>query len=223
MQNECSDFYCCLIYGILLLYEVVVLQKIDLLQEYKELYYKEIEHSERLNSKINVCITFLTILGSAQILLWTQLKNFSMCIYTYIYFALCIISLVVFVISLFKFYKAYSKYNYCYFPIKKIALVTKETYEIAQNSSNPKKDRKIADHHVYDMYCERYLNDAIVNRNINIIKNDRHKKAVTYVCICFILTIITFSFGVGIDYYETNFIKENIQHIEIDGGEINVK
>ena len=64
--NECSDFYCCLIYGILLLYKVVVLQKIVLLQEYKELYYKEIEHSERLNSKINVCITFLTILGSAQ-------------------------------------------------------------------------------------------------------------------------------------------------------------
>ena len=50
--------------------------KIDLLQEYKEQYYKEIEHSERLNGKINTMITFLTILGGAQVLLWTQMKDF---------------------------------------------------------------------------------------------------------------------------------------------------
>ena len=42
----------------------------DLLQEYKELYYKEIEYSDRLSNKINVSISFITILGSAQIILW---------------------------------------------------------------------------------------------------------------------------------------------------------
>ena len=199
------------------------MQRIDLLEEYKELYYKEIEYSERLNSKINICITFLTILGSAQILLWTQLKESNIIYYTIIYIILCIASLFVFIMSLFVFYKAYSKYNYCYFPIKDMALKTIETYNIAKTSQNPKKNSKKADNHVYNMFCERYLNDAITNRNINIIKNDRHKKVVTYICICFILTIITFAIGIGIDYYETNFINENVQHIIINGGEVNVK
>ena len=58
----------------------------DLLQEYKELYYKEIEHSERLNNKIGMCITLLTILGSAQVLLWTQFKTFEYHIYSIVYF-----------------------------------------------------------------------------------------------------------------------------------------
>jgi len=35
-------------------------------QEFKELYYKEIEHSDRINSKIPTIITFLTILATAE-------------------------------------------------------------------------------------------------------------------------------------------------------------
>ncbi len=42
----------------------------DELEEYKELYYKEIEYTKRLNSKINTCMTFLTIIGSGVILVW---------------------------------------------------------------------------------------------------------------------------------------------------------
>lgn len=47
----------------------------DELENYKELYYKEIEYTERLNSKINTCITFLTIIGSGLILVWSQLEK----------------------------------------------------------------------------------------------------------------------------------------------------
>ena len=50
----------------------------NLLEEYKDLYYKEIEYSERLNNKINTGITFLTVLGSAQIILWVQFKSFNL-------------------------------------------------------------------------------------------------------------------------------------------------
>ena len=38
-----------------------------------------------------------------------------------------------------------------------MALATIETYRIA---GDDKKDIKRADKHVYNMYCERYLNDA---------------------------------------------------------------
>lgn len=171
----------------------------DLLQEYKELYHKEIEHSERLNERISKCITYLTILGSAQILLWTQLKNFEIVIYTLIYFIGCLSSLILFGVSVYKFYRAYSGYKYNYFPIKEMAIATIQTYEIAGHN---KKDIKKANNHVYNMYCERYLNDAISNRQNNEIKNKRHKKLINFLCISFILTALVFAYGVVIDFYE---------------------
>lgn len=59
----------------------------DLLEEYKDLYYREIEHAEKLNSKIQTCITFLTIIGGGITLEWAQLKNFNTIdIFTYICF-----------------------------------------------------------------------------------------------------------------------------------------
>lgn len=48
----------------------------DLLSEYKELYYKEIEHNERLNGKAVICISFLTIIGGGLIFLWTQIEDY---------------------------------------------------------------------------------------------------------------------------------------------------
>ena len=48
-----------------------------------------------------------------------------------------------------------------------------ETYKIA--GDNP-KNIKLAEKHINNMYCERFLNDAIINRKTNIIKNDNYKK-----------------------------------------------
>lgn len=192
----------------------------DLLQEYKELYYKEIEHSERLNNKSNVSITFLTVLGSAQIFLWTQFKTFECSVFSIIYLCLCIVSLILFIMSAFKFYHTYSGYKYNYFPIDDIAKASMETYKIAKDNQI---DKKIADNHVYNMYCERFLNDAIINRNTNINKNDKHRKLTNTLCVSLIVTAMVFIFGVCIDYYETKFIDNNITHIIIEGGEINVR
>ena len=192
---------------------------IDLLQEYKELYYKEIEHSERLNNKIGTTITFLTILGSAQVLLWTQFKTFEFAIYSIIYLILCIISLCSFVVSAYHFFKSYSNYSYSYFPIDEMANATIQTYEIA---GSDKKEIKRANKHIYNMYCERFLNDAITNRQVNISKNNNHRKLTQVICVSFIITVLTFAVGVGIDYYECKFIDTNTTYIIIDGGEINV-
>lgn len=192
----------------------------DLLQEYKELYYKEIEHSERLNNKINTCITFLTIQGSAQILLWTQLKNFEIQWYSILYLILCLTSLTTFIICLYKFYETYSGYEYSYFPIRDMALRTIETYRIVSEAGDPEEN---ADKHIYNMYCERFLNDAITNMNCNICKNNRYKNLTNIICISFIITILTFASGVCIDYYETQQSKQNVEHIIIDGGDINVR
>ena len=130
-----------------------------------------IEHSERLNNKINACMTFLTILGSGQVLLWTQFKNFNLHFYSTIYICLCVVSLIFFIISSVKFYKSFSGYKYNYFPIKEMAL--------------------------------------------------KHKNLITMICISFIVTAIVFLYGVGIDYYETNYVDQNTSHVIIDGGELN--
>lgn len=192
----------------------------DLLEQYKELYYKEIEHSERLNNKINVCITFLTILGSAQILLWTQFKKFSFSWYSLLYLIFCFVSFILFVCCLYHFYHTYSGYSYRYFPIREMALKTQETYYIAGNNE---EDKALASQHIYNMYCERFLNDAIANMKCNETKNNKHKKLTSFICWSFIITIITFAISVIIDYYETQFINSNIEHIIIDGGIINVR
>ena len=196
--------------------------KIDLLQEYKEQYYKEIEHSERLNGKINTMITFLTILGGAQVLLWTQMKDFEAEWYLGIYICFSFASLILFIISSFEFYKAYSGYEYRYFPIKSMALTSIETYKCLPDK-NDEQLREMADEHIYNMYCERFLNDAIANRNSNTEKNNKHKKLIKWICFSLIITMITYAVGVGIDYYETKTkeinIEENYREGDVkDGG-----
>ena len=57
-------------------YNTIKVRLMDLLSEYKELYYKEIEHNERLNSKAAICISFLTIIGGGLILVWTQIEDY---------------------------------------------------------------------------------------------------------------------------------------------------
>lgn len=189
-----------------------------MLQEYKELYYKEIEHSERLNNKSNMCITLLTILGSTQVLLWTQFKTFENNICSGVYLAMCIVSLISFIVSIYKFYFTYSGYKYSYFPIEDMAHATIKTYEIAGDN-----DKELANTHIYNMYCERFLNDAIANRDENINKNNKHKKLTQTICISLVITAIVFAYGIGIDYYETKYVDSNTTHITIDGGEINAR
>lgn len=192
----------------------------NLLEEYKDLYYKEIEYSERLNNKINTGITFLTVLGSAQIILWVQFKSFNLKIYTIIYFISCLISFLLFIMCVYRFYKTYTGYKYNYFPIEDMALTVVKTYQIAGDN---KKDIKKANKHIHNMYCERYLNDAINNRKNNEIKNNRYKKFTNCICITFIITIFVYALNIGIEYYESKTLNNNTNHVIIDGGEINVR
>lgn len=184
----------------------------DLLQEYKDLYYKEIEYYDRLNNKITTSITFLTILGSGQILLWSQFVGISFKWYTILYFILCVISTLLFLICMYKFYRAYSGYQVNYFPIKDMAITIHQIQKIAQSLD----DKYKAENYINDMFCERFINDAIHNRNINIQKNKKHKRLSYFICITFILTIITYATYICIDYYEAK-TEDNIQKVYIEG------
>lgn len=167
---------------------------INLLQEYKELYYKEIEFSERLNNKISTCITFLTILGSALIFLWTRLKEYKMLWYTGIYIAFCIITSILFCICVIAFFITYSGYKTQMFPIKDYALQNMRVLNSVKTEQ--KQDAYIL---LEQKMAERFINDA------------------------FIFIFLTFSIGVSIDFYESKCINDNVQHIYTEGGELNAR
>ncbi len=191
---------------------------INLLEEYKELYYKERELNDTLNNKITTCITFLTIIGSALILLWTQFKNYTSCWYTTIYFIFCVIDTIMFIACIVMFIKAYSGYKRPTFPIKDIAI---QNTTILNKVSPDKKDEAME--LLEKIMAERFINDAIKNRNLNVIKSKRHNRMIKAITATFIVTFITFAINISIDYYESKFINDTVQQIHVQGGEINVR
>jgi len=189
----------------------------DELEEYKELYYKEIEYTERLNSKINTCMTFLTIIGSGVILVWSQLGKVSPSIYFWLYLALCIMSSVSFIICIIFFYKAYSGYEIHYYPIKEMAIASNETFKLVDTGQIKKKQ---AEKHVRNMMAERYLNDAIHNREQNRLKNKRHRRLIHLVAITFMILLVNYAVSIYfLNCTDTDINVNNCQCCE--GGEIN--
>ena len=181
----------------------------DELENYKELYYKEIEYTERLNSKINTCITFLTITGSGLILVWSQLEKVGSGIQFWLYLILCAISSVLFIVCIYFFYKAYSGYNIHYYPIKEMAIVCNQTYELAEKGQIKKKQ---AEKHIKDMMSERYLNDAIHNREQNRLKNERHRRLINFIAITFMVILINYASSVYILNYVN--VEQNVYKCE---------
>lgn len=190
----------------------------DLLSEYKELYYKEIEHSERLNGKLSTCITFLSIIGGAIVLVWTQLKNFDFSWYTVFYVVECCISTVLFVVCLFKFIKTYTGYKMHYFPIRDMAVVIQKTY--VDNDTQPYADEEI-ENIIAAQMAQRFVNDAIHNRKINVEKNRRHRNLIKWISISFLAIFITYSTNVVIDFYESKNAVESPLRIILVSEEVN--
>lgn len=187
----------------------------DLLQEYKELYYKEIEFNDRLNNKITTCITFLTILGSAQILLWSQMR-FCLNLYVIVYIVCSGVSSILFIYCVFLFFRTYSGYKTQLFPIRDTARLNTRVL----NEVKPSQKEQALEILETKM-AERFINDAIHNRENNIIKNNRHRKLIKTIMLTFIVTFIAFAINVGIDSFGS-IDKIDVQRIYIEGGELNV-
>ena len=178
----------------------------NLLEEYKELYYKEIEFNDRLNNKITTCITFLTVLGSGLIFLWTKIKNYEMLWYTGVYLVFCTITTLMFLVCIYMFFKAYSGYDRPTFPIKRTAL---QNQKVLQSVSSDQTENAMDA--LEQAMAIRFINDAIKNRNLNIIKSNRHKRLIQLLMVTFIVTFITFAINIAIEFYETKQLKNCIE------------
>lgn len=182
----------------------------NILEEYKDLYYKELEFADKLNSKITTCITFITILGSAQALLWTQFKHFQLCWYTGIYYAICCVSTTLFGICVYQFVKTYCGYPIDRFPIKSHA--TQIADVLNRVSSEQREDAHIM---LEGLMAKSFIESAVHNRKQNVIKNNRHIKLIKLLILTFIITFVAFSTNIMIDYYESR-LHENDDDLTIN-------
>ena len=123
----------------------------------------------------------------------------------------------VIIICIIFFYKAYSGYEIHYYPIKEMAVASNETFKLVDNGQIKKKQ---AEKHVRNMMAERYLNDAIHNREQNRLKNKRHRRLIHLVAITFMILLVNYAVSIYFsNYIDTDINVNNCQCCE--GGEKN--
>lgn len=169
----------------------------DCLQENKELYNQEIEYSYQKNSKIEVYLTFLTILGTGEILLIKSLLPISICWWWIIYTTLVVISSICFINCMIKFYSAFNSYPYSYVNISEI---NKQCSIFSNTLKEQGKFSKVKIGELTEkLYCkmlsDSYLNCALQNRNTNISKQENHEKFIKAFLEAIIVLIVAFIFN----------------------------
>lgn len=179
----------------------------DLYEEYKEFYYKEMESEEKLNSKLMICFTFLTILGSALILIWTQIKSFEYCWYTWMYIAFCAVAAVMFGVCIVMFFRAYTGYQKELFPIEACGKQNKGALEGAA----PEQEEEILKALKKEM-GEAFFAAAAFNQQKNCLKNKRHYKLIRMIMATFVVVVIAYSISIVIGIYES---KQADNHTEV--------
>ena len=254
---------------------VVLLTKgdhVDLLSEYKELYYKEIEHSERLNNRVSNGITVLPILGGTVIYAWTQLLDYDIswqtvllivgcCFITFLFiisFALllenllinqssnnhvgntvcliliatltiplallwiqltsdssvwylklyiveCCVSTYMFVICFIFFIRAYTGYKINYFPVRDMAKGIQGIHD--ENGVMPFSENNDVDSIVSAYLAQRFINDAIHNRKVNVQKSQRQFQLIILIIITFFAVFITLTTVLAINLYQAKAVQ----------------
>ena len=134
----------------------------DKLNEYKEWYYKEIEHSERLNSKIAGHLTLLTVLGAGVIFIWTNIKPYcNDCIFV----SAAIITTCCFLLSCVFFVISYKGIKYDYLDISAMHGLLVKIDIIDRQFPNLSTDCEVKRQELLE---KNYADFAINNRKYNI-------------------------------------------------------
>lgn len=152
--------------------------------EARELYYREIEYEERLNSKSNIFLALLTLLGSGNALVFERLlpiHNIQWDYYSMAYTLCCTISAIMFLNCVAKFYFAHTKYTYARMPIKQICDITGKLSRICNEQD--KMD---------ELLEKAFFKAAIINREENLRKNYWQRSLTASLFIASMITIATY-------------------------------
>ncbi len=149
--------------------------ELNLLQEYKELYYKEIEFKDSMSNKIGTSITFLTILCTGHMYMWNIMikLDFIIHIVPILFVIIELVSVYYTGRSIYNFYKSYHKYTYYLISIEDIKKQLDNNNSLCDSYTQSEIDNAN-----YEMMCNTFLKYAIINRDENIRKN-KHQNNLT--------------------------------------------
>lgn len=172
------------------------------LQEYKDLYHDELNIAENLNSKITNSITLLTIIGTANVLLLSNLFPIENTIWSIIYLVVCIANIIIFVFTIYHFLKAYTGRVYNYFSIRKIQnscnqykeniLFKIKTTNYDINNIDQSSITDVINKKMEYWIINEYLNCATFNRTVNAEKSQKLYKLTHSIIINIIIVFISF-------------------------------
>ena len=102
------------------------------IQELKELYYKELERRDHISEKITSSITFLTIICTGHMFIWSKMVelDFIISFFPLLFLVTEIVSVVFTIIAFYYFFRTYFRADYSVIPI--LDLIEK----IAENLQN---------------------------------------------------------------------------------------
>lgn len=171
------------------------------LQEYKDLYHDELNIAENLNSKITNSITLLTIIGTANVLLLKSLFPIENTIYSIIYLLICIVNIIMFLKTVYRFVKAHTGRVYNYFYLKDIqnkGIQYKKIIIEELKSKNINADSEsIADavnKKIEYWIIKEYAGCAKFNRKVNAEKSQELYKLTRSIIYNIILVFVSFIF-----------------------------
>lgn len=181
--------------------------------ECKYWYEAELEHTDKLNGKLSTHLSFLTLLGSANILLLNNLLKFvnkSVFIFNLICCSICIIC---FCLSFFYFIKAYHNYKIGYINIKDNALFIQQIVKI-KNLEEIKKEK-----YFEEAINQQYINAAIKNREQNVKKANIQRKFIYSLTFSFVVVGFVFLINIGeLCYFKYEALPQKQQNFNLKKG-----
>lgn len=163
----------------------------NLKEEYKELYYKELEICDRLNSKIGTSLTLLTIIGTGHIILWKDISVVDWSLWSHrLYCLLIFLALISYVIAITYFIKSYSGYKYEYIPIDGCNHYIESAKEYAKKNNISETS---LNEYIENMFIRKYIQNTIINRKLNLRKTKLQYRLTRYICITFALLFVAYA------------------------------
>lgn len=162
---------------------------LDKIEDYKEIYYKELERAECLKNKISTSLTLLTVIGSALIYIFNNVIKYSVgfeFLPSLVAFCTCI-CFILFIIEGVLFIKAHTS-TYKYFPIKGFH----EFEEQCENDSWENANEKAK--YIEDTKKDLYFRASVHNRVANNRKVDTLNLLYKFIIINLGVLLLTYVF-----------------------------
>lgn len=159
--------------------------------ECKYWYEAELEHTDKLNGKLSTHLSFLTLLGSANILLLNNLLKFVNKSVFKVNLTCCIICIICFCFSLVFFIMAYHNYKIGYINIRDNALFIQQIIKL-KNLEEIKKEK-----YFEEAINQQYINAAIKNREQNVKKANTQRKFIYILTFSFVIVGLVFLINIG--------------------------